>query len=124
MRDGGRLIGGLAIVCAVAVMPLWLSWSRGAKAVALSRPVSWDRCLEPRAEMRRNHPTLIAGWREQVVRRGDRVHDRGDGRVLRVSLTETCLGCHGRASAFCDPCHAQSGVTLSCWQCHAAEATR
>jgi len=122
MRDGGKLIGGLAIVCALAAVPLWLGFSRGAKALALPRPVSWDRCIEPREEMRKHHPALLASWRERVVRQGDRVHDRGDGRVVRISLTETCLGCHGKASAFCDQCHAQSAVTISCWQCHATES--
>jgi hypothetical protein len=124
MRDGGRIIGGLAILCAVAVVPLWLGWSRGAKAVSLPRPVSWDRCLESRADMRKNHPALLASWRERVVRQGDRVHDKGDGRAVRISLTETCLGCHGKAADFCDKCHAQSAVTLSCWQCHAPQASR
>jgi len=118
MRDAGRIVGGLVIVLVVVAGPLWVNSVRGVQPVALPKAAGGDRCLQPREEMRKNHPALLASWRERVVRLGDRVHHSEDGVDVRISLTDTCLGCHGKASEFCDKCHAQSAVTLSCWQCH------
>ena len=118
MRDGGRIIGGIVIAGAVMAGPLWLGSARGVKPTTLAPPTAGDRCIESREAIRKHHPALLASWRERVVRRGDRVHHLDDGRDVRISLTGTCLGCHGKAADFCDKCHAQSAVTLSCWNCH------
>jgi len=117
MLDGGRIVGGLAIMVVVAAGPLWLGSSRGVKSEPLSKATG--ACIEQSEQMRRDHPALLARWRERTVRFGERVHHTGDGLDVRISLTGTCLGCHGKASEFCDRCHAQAAVTLSCWQCHA-----
>jgi hypothetical protein len=122
MLDGGRMVGGLAIALVVVAGPAWLGSTRGAKIEALAKPIAGERCIEPGTEMRKSHPALLADWRDRVVRFGDRVHEGADGRAVRISLTGTCLGCHGKASEFCDRCHAQVAVTLSCWQCHAQSA--
>ena len=122
MRDGGKIVGGFVIAVVVAAGPLWVASARGVKPVALARAAGGDPCLQPREEMRKNHPALLAQWRERVVRLGDRVHHSEHGLDVRISLTGTCLGCHGEASEFCDKCHAQAAVTLSCWRCHEASA--
>jgi len=122
MRDAGRIVGGLAIVLIAVAGPLWVGSVRGVKTVPLAKAAGGDRCLQPREEMRKNHPALLASWRERVVRLGDRVHHSDDGLDARISLTGTCLGCHGKASEFCDKCHAQAAVSLSCWQCHESSA--
>ncbi len=119
MRDAGRLVGGLVIVTAVLAAPLWFGWARGEAPVSLPKVAADEGCVEPPGEIRKRHPALLAAWRERVVRQGDRVHEKADGRAVRISLTETCLGCHGKATEFCDSCHRQAGVSLSCWQCHA-----
>ena len=124
MRDAGKVVGGLVIVAAVLAGPLWFGWARGEKLATLPKVTVDESCVEPTPTIRKNHPALLTSWRERVVRQGDRVHEKADGRAVRISLTETCLGCHGNATRFCDSCHAQAGVTLSCWQCHAAEARR
>jgi len=116
--DVGRLRGGIAIAALVAAGPLWVGSVRGAKSEAPVPPSSPGQCLEPKDSMRRNHPALLSTWREQAVRFGQRTHRTTDGRDLRIGLEETCLACHGEASKFCDRCHTQVGVTLSCWQCH------
>jgi hypothetical protein len=118
MRDGGKLVGGLVVVAAIVMGPAWLGSARGTKPLALPAAKGGERCVAPREEIRRSHPALLASWRERVVRNGDRVHDIGDGRQVRISLTGTCLGCHGKAADFCDKCHAQAAVSLSCWSCH------
>ena len=115
--DGGKIVGGIVIVLGMATGPLWVASARGVKeAPAPARNES--ACLEPREPMREDHPALLANWREQVVRFGQRTHRTADGRDLRIGLTSTCLGCHGPASQFCDRCHAQQAVSVSCWQCH------
>ena len=106
MRDGGKIVGG-----------------RGVKVALLARATGGQRCIEPREEMRKNHPALLANWRERAVRLGERLHHSDAGLDVRISLTGTCLGCHGKATEFCDKCHAQSAVALSCWQCHEQSAT-
>jgi hypothetical protein len=122
MADGGRIVGGLAIVLLVVAGPAWLGSARGVKIEAPPTPRAGQRCVEPREEMRRTHPALLASWRERAVRSGKRVHHTNDGREVSVGLTGTCLGCHGSATEFCDKCHVQAAVTLSCWQCHATMA--
>ncbi len=122
MRDAGRIVGGFVIVLVVSAGPLWVGSARGVKTVALAKAAGGDRCLQPREEMRKNHPALLASWRERVVRLGERVDQSEDGVDVRISLTGTCLGCHGKASEFCDKCHAQAAVSLSCWQCHESSA--
>lgn len=122
MLDGGRIIGGTAILLLAMAGPAWLGSARGVKLAALPKPADEGGCIEPREEMRKHHPALLASWRERVVRFGDRVHEKSDGRSVRISLSQTCLGCHGQASEFCDKCHAQAAVTPSCWGCHAGAA--
>ncbi len=121
MQDPGKMVGGLVIVGAILVGPVWFGWTRAAKTVVLPKASAGEDCVQPIAEIRKSHPALLASWRERVVRQGDRVHEKADGRAVRISLTDTCVGCHGNATRFCDSCHAQSGVTLSCWQCHQKE---
>ena len=122
MRDAGRLVGVLVIVAAVLAGPLWFGWAHGEKPATLPKATAGETCVEPVETIRKNHPALLASWRERVVRQGDRVHEKADGRAVRISLTDTCVGCHGSATQFCDSCHAQAGVTLSCWQCHAKQS--
>jgi len=118
MIDGGRAIGGAFLAVLRGAAPAWVASAGGAPGPVLSRPVSPGDCVEPAAAMRRDHPALLVAWRDQVVRRGDRWHRTADGRRLRVSLTRTCLGCHGGAAAFCDRCHEEAGITPRCWDCH------
>ncbi|HEX7507400.1 MAG TPA: sulfate reduction electron transfer complex DsrMKJOP subunit DsrJ [Polyangia bacterium] len=118
MHDAGRIVGGMGIVLFAIAGPLWVGSARGVKTVVLAKAEGGDPCIQPREEMRKNHPALLADWRERVVRLGDRVHRSENGLDVRISLTGTCLGCHGQASEFCDKCHAQVAVSLSCWQCH------
>jgi|WetSurMetagenome_2_1015567.scaffolds.fasta_scaffold642075_2 hypothetical protein len=118
MIDVGKLVGGFAIAALVVAAPLWILSVRGAKAEAPAAPTGTGPCVEAKDSMRRNHPTLLGSWRNQVVRAGQRIHITSDGRKVRIGLEETCLACHGEASKFCDRCHVQVGVSLSCWQCH------
>lgn len=124
MVDGGKAIGGMAIILLGGVGPAWVASSRAATPPELASPRQDGACVLPRARMRVEHPALLQDLRDRAVRRGERVLHASDGRELPISLNETCLGCHGSASGFCDRCHGESGVSLSCWQCHAASPPR
>jgi hypothetical protein len=117
--DAGRLIGAVAITAVVATGPLWVGTTRGARSESLAAPRRDGPCVESKESMRRNHPAILSAWRTQAVRDGQRTYHTGDGRDLAIGLGESCLGCHGDAGKFCEPCHKQVGATLSCWQCHA-----
>jgi hypothetical protein len=123
MRDGGRIVGALFVLAVAVAVPGWLFLGRGQSMERPATPKN-GACVEPVDQMRRSHPALLADWRQRVVRTGDRVYHGSDGKDVRISLTGTCLGCHGSAAEFCNKCHAQTAVALSCWQCHADKVSR
>ena len=107
MVDAGKVVGALAIALLVGAVPVWMASARGVKFEALAKASGGDRCVAPLGQIRKSHPALLASWRERVVSLGDSVHHMDDGRDVRISLTGTCIGCHRKASEFCDKCHAQ-----------------
>jgi hypothetical protein len=122
MADGGRMVGGVVIILLLGAGPAWVASVRAAGRVELPQPLvdvhCSKRCVEPAASMREHHPEMLASWRMVAVRQGERLHQTPDGRKFPMSLSGTCLGCHGSAAGFCDRCHSEVGVTLTCWQCH------
>jgi len=79
-------------------------------------------CVEPVAEMRKNHMTFLKHKRDETLREGVRTKTH--------SLTE-CIDCHvtpndkgefariGDKEHFCSSCHNFAAVTIDCFQCHA-----
>jgi len=77
-------------------------------------------CVEPTAEMRRNHMNYILHQRDRTVHEGIR--------TKQYSLNE-CINCHvsdapdaPRVSSekhFCNSCHSYAAVSIDCFQCHA-----
>ncbi len=126
--DVGRLIGTAALAVLLGAVPAWIVHARDAEPTKLPPARMTGPCVEPAAQMRRDHPVLLADWRMTAVRGGNRTHHTVDGRTFPIGLEATCLGCHGGANEFCEKCHASAGVTLSCWGCHSAggmpESTR
>jgi hypothetical protein len=119
MHDAGKIVAGLALFAGLVTAPLWYNIARG----TLDRPLELRRaaeapCVAPAAQMRVQHMSLLDGWRDAVVRRGDRVYVAADGRRHEMSLTGTCLRCHSEPAEFCDRCHARAGVEPYCWDCH------
>ena len=68
--------------------------------------------------MRNSHMDLLNTWRNSVVRENSRDYEATDGKVYRMSLTGTCLGCHTNKKEFCDRCHDYVSVAPDCWNCH------
>jgi hypothetical protein len=122
MTDGGRMVGSVVIMLLLGAGPAWVASVRAAGRTELPHPLPGEHCseacIEPAGSMRKRHPELLASWRAAAVRMGERLHRTPDGRQFPISLSGTCLGCHGSAAAFCDRCHMEVGVTLTCWQCH------
>lgn len=123
MRERAWILAGLAIFLAIVTSPFWFALRGGGeqrRAPNLVMPAHAKECVAPAAVMRRQHMQILAGWREDVVRRGDRRYVTFDGRVYGKSLARTCLGCHNKEQ-FCDRCHAYAGVAEPyCWNCHHA----
>ncbi len=77
-------------------------------------------CVEPTAEMRRNHMKYILHQRDETMHEGIR--------TKQYSLNE-CINCHvsdaedaPRVSSeqhFCNSCHSYAAVKIDCFQCHA-----
>lgn len=120
MRSPLLVLGGLAVTLAVLTAPSWLGLARGTRPAPprLAPARAGEVCVAPAAEMRASHMRLLADWRDRVVRQGMRTTKGADGRTWRMSLTGTCLECHGDKAEFCDRCHAYVGVKPDCWNCH------
>jgi hypothetical protein len=77
-------------------------------------------CVEPTADMRRNHMKYILHQRDETVHEGIR--------TKQFSL-EQCIDCHvssapdaPRVSSeqhFCNSCHTYAAVNIDCFECHA-----
>ena len=80
-----------------------------------------DKCVEPTADMRKNHMEYILHQRDDTMRRGIR--------TSKHSLKE-CIECHnapgkdskvarvGNKDHFCSSCHIYSAVKVDCFECH------
>jgi ribosomal protein L44E len=87
---------------------------------AQSRYSETQGCVEPTADMRRNHMKYILHQRDETMHRGIR--------TKQYSLVE-CINCHvsdtpdaARVSSeehFCNSCHTYAAVNIDCFQCHA-----
>ena len=119
MHDAGKIVVGLAVFAGLATAPLWVGAVTGRGAPPeLQKPADAKQCIEPTAYMRAHHMELLDGWRDAVVRGGDRVYVAQSGERVPMSLTGTCLRCHKEPDKFCNKCHAYAGVEAFCWDCH------
>ena len=138
MNDRPVIIIGLALFLAVVTYPVWYNVAAGTSpalpAVArvspvraaivrgTGRPTAPASCIAPAAYMRVSHTRLLAGWRDDVVRRADRRYTAFDGHRYEKNLTATCFGCHDDKATFCDRCHEYVGVNPTCTDCHVVPA--
>ena len=120
MHDAGKIIAGLGVFAGIVTAPVWYNLARGKfdRPLELQRPAGAAACIEPAALMRIQHMELLDGWRDAVVRGGDRVYVASDGQRHQMSLTGTCLRCHAEPANFCNRCHDHAGVEPYCWDCH------
>ena len=132
MNDKIKIITGLVIFAVIVTSPIWMN---ACKAKDVPTPVlsaeaeaakvkagGEGGCVLPKAEMAKNHMELLDGWRNTVVREGQRVHlvknEAGEDVEFDMSLSNTCLSCHTNKAEFCDKCHDYASVNPYCWDCH------
>jgi len=116
---------GLLTLLAIAV--LWVpALVRAGDSLLPSVPEAQRRvsetqgCVEPTADMRRNHMKYILHQRDETMHEGIR--------TKQFSLEE-CIDCHvssapdaPRVSSdkhFCNSCHTYAAVNIDCFECHA-----
>lgn len=76
-----------------------------------------EQCVEPTAEMRRNHMDMILHQRDRTVHDGIR--------SVKHSL-KNCIDCHADPKTnsvlgpdgFCESCHTYAAVKMDCFECH------
>jgi hypothetical protein len=126
MQDGGKILLGLLVFLALAFFPFYYNVGK-AKArpePSLKTPeiqkLKVKECVEPKAFMRANHMQMLDEWRDQALRRGQRVYVSSRGVRFDISLQNTCMRCHSNKKKFCDECHNYLAVRPYCWDCHVA----
>ena len=126
MYNFRNIIIGLVIFVGIFTFPFVLSAGKANEApkLSLDTPVinelGTEECLLDTEYMRSNHMQLLADWKVEVVRNGNRVFVNDEGREFNMSLQNTCLECHSNKEEFCDACHTYAEVDPNCWDCHVA----
>jgi cytochrome c len=120
MYDAGKVIVGLVIFLALLTFPTWYNVATGQATYVpqLEKAVKGERCVADTTYMKASHMDLLNTWRDDVVRKGERVYTADDGSRYNMSLTLTCLDCHSNKAEFCDRCHNYMSVDPYCWDCH------
>ncbi len=120
MYNAGKILPGLGLFLGLVTYPIWASLGSGQdlRAPKIEKPTKATRCILDAGTMRRDHMRLLASWRDEVVRTGQRRYIGTDGRRFDKSLTGTCLDCHENKAASCDRCHQYLHVNPYCWDCH------
>ena len=120
MHNSGKILIGLAVFLVVVTIPMWYHAGTGTETAPpeLVLPTDSKQCVAETEYMRALHMDLLNEWRDDVVRKADRIHVGIDGKEYDKSLTKTCLGCHTNKADFCNRCHDYAGVNPYCWECH------
>ncbi len=120
MRETTIVATALALFVAGITFPVWrAAYARPATTAPILRaPSKAKGCVAPREYMRTSHMVLLARWKDDAVRRGDRLYVAYDGHLYTKSLVSTCIKCHESKAEFCDRCHDYAGVNPKCGDCH------
>lgn len=120
MYDTKKIVTGLVLFLIVVTSPIWYNSVFGTATYVPELKIERDskKCVERTDYMRRNHMELLKFWRDEVVRKGERIFRTSDGTEFEMSLSGTCLKCHKNKDEFCDRCHKYLGKSPKCWMCH------
>ena len=122
MYDAGKIIVALIIFIGLFTSPIWYDLASGESSNKpnIVLPVNEDlkECVASTEYMRASHMDLLNEWRDEVVRKGNRIYTSPNGKEFEMSLTKTCTNCHYNKTEFCDQCHDYLGVNPYCWDCH------
>jgi hypothetical protein len=119
IKNGLLRLLAIAVLCAPAL-------ARAGDSLLPTVPEAQRRvseaqgCVEPTADMRRNHMKYILHQRDKTMHEGIRTKQHS---------LEECIDCHvssapdaPRVSSeehFCNSCHTYAAVSIDCFQCHA-----
>lgn len=111
---------GIIIFFVIFSSPFWTGWlGHGYKDTGIILPDGQKACIESTEFMRANHMRLLDEWRDQALRKENRVYISSiDGKKWDISLQNTCLKCHSNYYSFCEKCHTANSVYPYCWTCH------
>ncbi|MFZ5945363.1 MAG: sulfate reduction electron transfer complex DsrMKJOP subunit DsrJ [Bacillota bacterium] len=124
MKITRNIIIGLLLFIGLVSVPFWFNLNKSTKhpKISLDTPeiqaLEVKKCIEDTQYMRAKHMELLADWKVEVVREGNRIYVAKDGREYLMCIEQTCLYCHSNKSQFCDACHEFAGVKPNCWSCH------
>ncbi len=121
MYDKGKVIAGLCIFLILITFPFWYNLGKAAPAPELkltAKAKAAKECVLPTQTMKADHMQLLNEWRDTVVRDAKRIYVSSSGKEYNMSLSNTCLDCHGARAEFCTKCHNYASVTPYCWDCH------
>jgi len=121
---------GLILFLVLVTFPFWYTLGAGRQVEMPKLEMPEGECIEP--QMIARHMDLLDQWRNAVVRDGVKEpYVSSSGKEYTMSLTGTCLGCHGDREAFCTRCHEYANVVpfqpapddgtppgIRCWDCH------
>ncbi|MFP4475078.1 MAG: sulfate reduction electron transfer complex DsrMKJOP subunit DsrJ [Desulfatibacillaceae bacterium] len=138
MYNKGPIITGLVIFFILFTSPVWLNF--GATATVPERSFNTPKlqemadqagmdleqalaenaikCVEDADDIIPQHMFLLDQWRDNVVRKGNRMYSGAFGKRYEMSLSNTCMDCHSNKAEFCDRCHNYVNVSPVCWDCH------
>jgi hypothetical protein len=123
MYDRGKIIIGLVIGIGLLLFPVYWNFGKAAKPPdpqLTPKAKAAKECIEPVAVMRTQHMKILDIWRDDVVRKGEKLYKGSNGKIYEMSLQSTCMDCHSNKSNFCDQCHNYMAVNPYCWDCHIA----
>ena len=124
MYNAGKIIAGLVVFFILAALPFLLNLGKASAKIepSINTPeinaMPVKQCVEPKEFMRSEHMQLLNGWRDEVVRNGNRIYTNSRGQQYTISLQNTCMKCHSNKKEFCDKCHNYLAVKPYCWTCH------
>ena len=110
---------GIIILLILIAFPFyWSGFGLDQPFPELEMPEKEKNCIEPVSVMNPDHMRILRAWRLNVVRHDNVVYTSTTGKEYKMSMEETCFGCHKSEEKFCKRCHDYSDVSLPCWKCH------
>lgn len=124
MYNSKPVLLAIAIFVIFFTAPFWVSggdYKRPEIVLPIENinlPHEGKQCVESAKFMRAEHMRLLNDWRDQALRKENRIYVASDGKKWQISLQNTCLKCHANWQDFCDKCHVANNVSPYCWTCH------
>lgn len=128
MNKHAKIIAGVIIFAAIIALPYLynLGKSNTGPNINLNTPgiqkLVTKQCIESTDYMKANHMKLLLQWRDDAVRKGNKIYVNSQGKSFDKSI-DTCLKCHYDPNAkasdqFCVSCHDYASVKPDCRKCH------